>query len=282
MEGKIVIVTGANAGMGLATTIELAKLGATVIMACRDKERGKKALQVAQEESGSQHIHLMTCDLGSFQSIRTFVEEFKVAHSHLDVLINNAGVVTIKRTVTPEGHEAMMGVNHLGHFLLTNLLLDWLARADHGRVVVLSSGAHKAGRIHFEDPNLTKSFNVMKGYAQSKLANTLFTKELAERLKGTGITVNSVHPGGVSTSLGVDRKSGFGKTIHSLLRPFFLTPAQGAETAVYLATSPEVIEVSGEYFYKKKVAPVAKQAKDNQAAKKLWVWSEEETGLLRS
>lgn len=236
-------------------------------------------MKQAIEGSGSKELELMTCDLGSLASIRSFAAAFKEKYDRLDVLLNNAGVVTIKRETTTDGFEAMMGVNHLGHFLLTLELLELLLRAPQGRIVNLSSGAHKVGRIHFEDPHLTKSFNVVKGYAQSKLANILFTKELARRLNNSTVTVNSVHPGAVSTSLGVDRKSGFGKTVHKLLSPFFLTPLEGAGTAIYLATSPDVEMVTGEYYIKCKRAKVSARAADSQLAEQFWTWSKEQVGL---
>ncbi|WP_372010108.1 SDR family oxidoreductase [Paenibacillus chitinolyticus] len=282
MEHKIMMVTGANSGMGLATTIALARQGAKVVMVCRSEERGQSALREAMAASGSGEIELMQCDLGSLRSIRSFAADFKSRYDHLDVLINNAGVVSLKRETTSDGFEVMMGVNHLGHFLLTNLLLGPLKRAEQGRIVVVSSGAHKIGRIRWEDPHLTKGYTAWTGYAQSKLANILFTKELAVRLKGTAVTVNALHPGAVGTQIGVDRNTGFGKSVLAMLRPFFLTPAQGAETAVYLATSGNVSCATGEYFYRKKIAPVSARAKDKELAAKFWDWSAGEVGLQPS
>lgn len=278
MTGNIVVVTGANSGMGLATTIELAKMGAHVIMACRSQSRGAAALQKAQQESNGSKIELMTLDLGDFDSIRAFTADFKARYDKLDVLVNNAGVVTLKRELTKDGYEAMLGVNHLGHFLLTHELLEHLQHARQGRVVNVSSGAHKVGNIHFEDPNLDKGFNVAKGYAQSKLANILFTKELARRLQPTRVTANALHPGAVSTGIGVNRDTGFGKAVHKLLRPFFLTPLEGARTAIYLASSPEVEHVTGEYYIKGKPAKITERAKDPKLAARLWEWSEEQVG----
>lgn len=278
MTGKIAIVTGANSGMGLATTIELAKMGAHVIMACRSQSRGAAALQEAQQESNGLRIELMTLDLGDFDSIRAFASDFKAKYDRLDVLVNNAGVVALKRELTKDGYEAMLGVNHLGHFLLTNELLKHLQHARQGRVVNVSSGAHMVGKIHFDDPNLSRGFNVAKGYAQSKLANILFTKELARRLQPTRVTVNALHPGAVSTSIGVNRDTGFGKAVHKLLRPFFLTPLEGARTAIHLATSPEVEHVTGEYYIKCKPAKISERAKDPKLASRLWEWSEEQVG----
>jgi len=279
MTGKVVAVTGANSGMGLATTVELAKQGAHVVMICRSKERGELALEQARSQSGSSDIVLMTCDLGSFSSIRSFTAAFKQKYSQLDVLINNAGVVALKRTITSDGFESQIGINHLGHFLLTNELLDLLQRAPQGRIINVSSGAHKAGRIHFDDPNLTRGYNVAKGYAQSKLANILFTNELARRLTGTRVTVNSLHPGAVATNIGVDRKSGFGKSLHKLLKPFFRTPLEGAKTAIYLASSDEAANQTGQYFIDSKSVQTASKASNPELAAKLWAWSEQQVKL---
>lgn len=280
MSGKIAIITGANSGMGLASTIALARMGAHVIMACRSQARGEAALEQAKQAcNGCGDIRLMQLDLGSFSSIRQFASEYQAQYDRLDVLLNNAGVVTIKRETTADGYEAMLGVNHLGHFLLTNLLLGPLKQAQQGRIVNVSSGAHKIGKIHWEDPNLSKGFHVAKGYAQSKLANILFTKELARRLSGTGVTANALHPGAVSTSIGVNRETGFGKAVHRVLRPFFLTPDEGAKTAVYLASAPEVEQVTGDYFVKCKPVRTTEKAGDPQLAARLWEWSERQTGL---
>jgi NAD(P)-dependent dehydrogenase (short-subunit alcohol dehydrogenase family) len=279
MAGKVVMVTGANSGMGLATTVELAKQGAHVVMVCRSRERGERALEQARTQSGSEELVLMTCDLGSFASIRSFTAAFKQKYDRLDVLINNAGVVSLKRELTSDGFESQIGINHLGHFLLTNELLDLIKAAPQGRIVNLSSGAHKAGRIHFDDPNLAKGYNVVKGYSQSKLANILFTKELASRLAATRVTVNSVHPGAVATNIGVDRKTGFGKTVHKLLRPFFRTPLEGAKTAIYLASSDEAAGQTGQYYIDSKIVQTASKGSNAELAARLWAWSEQQVGL---
>jgi NAD(P)-dependent dehydrogenase (short-subunit alcohol dehydrogenase family) len=278
MKEKTVVVTGANSGVGLATATELARRGATVVMACRSASRGEQALKEARQRSGSEKLELMLCDLGSLESVRNFARELQSRHPVLDVLINNAGVITVKRETTADGFESQLGVNHLGHFLLTNLLLEPLKRASQGRIINVSSGAHKTGSIHWEDPHLTRSFGVWKAYSQSKLANILFTRALAERLRGTSVTANSLHPGAVGSNFGVDRRTGFGKPVMAFLGLFFLTPEQGAETSVYLAASDEVTSVSGEYFYRKKRAPVSKKAQDRESAERLWSWSEKEVG----
>lgn len=276
MEGKRVLVTGANSGMGLATTVALARMGAEVIMVCRSESRGQEALINAKQKSGSERLSLMLCDLGSLDSIRGFAESFHQKYDRLDVLINNAGVVTLKRQETEDGFERMLGVNHLGHFLLTGLLIDKLEAAPLARIVNVSSGAHKAGRLDWDDPHMKNKFNVMRGYGQSKLANIWFTNELAERIKETGMTANSLHPGAVGTQIGVDRNSGFGKSVLKLLSYVFLTPEQGAETAIYLASSPEVTGVNGKYFYRKKITETSALAADREQSKKLWEWSEKQ------
>ena len=278
-EKKLALITGATAGMGYATAVEMAKKGYAVVMTGRNEEKGLEAVAHAKRESGSEDLSFARCDLASLASIRAFADQFKQQHERLDVLINNAGVLTLKREETEDGFEKQLGVNHLGHFLLTNLLLDLLVRSEDGRIVTVSSGGHKWGSFYERDPHMKTRYSIMKGYGQSKLANILFTKELARRLQDTNVLANTLHPGAVATSLGVDRKTGFGKTIYKLLTPVFQTPAEGATTALYLATSPDLDGVSGEYFYKQKIAAVSDDARDVELAARLWAWSEKEVGL---
>ncbi|CAH1203244.1 SDR family oxidoreductase [Paenibacillus sp. JJ-223] len=281
MSIKTAIVTGANSGMGLATTIELAKQNYRVVMACRSEERGRQALQEALRESGSTHIELMLCDLGSLDSIRRFARGFRERYDTLDVLVNNAGVVMTKREETKDGFERCIGINHLGHFLLTLLLIEPLKAAEQGRIVNVSSGAYKAGKIHWDDPHLRQGFNPIKSYAQSKLANILFTRILARKLSHTRITANSLHPGAVGTSIGVNRNTGFGTRIMAFMGklPFFLTPAEGARTAIYLATSPDVQGISGAYFYREKEQELKPHVLNDAEAERFWTWSEQQVGL---
>ncbi|MEE3952413.1 SDR family oxidoreductase [Peribacillus frigoritolerans] len=276
MEKKLAIVTGANSGMGLATVISLAKKGVHVIMLCRNEEKGKKALLTAREETKSNNLELMICDLGSIESIHRSVNTFKENYDTLDLLINNAGVVTLKHQETKDGFESMLGVNHLGHFLLTTLLIDELKRSEDGRVVIVSSGAHKWGKIDFIDPYFHNGFNVIKGYGRSKLANVLFMKGLANRMAGTSVSVNALHPGAVATNIGVDRDTGFGKRFIKLLVPFFRTPEKGAQTAVFLAVSESVKGISGSYFYNEKEAPISKLAQNDELVELFWKWSEQQ------
>ena len=214
----------------------------------------------------------MMCDLEDFSSINAFVASVKSKYEKIDILVNNAGFISLDRQTTKEGFEKQFGINHLGHFLLSTKLIDLMY--EGARIVNVASGAHKVGNIHFEDINLEKGYNVIKAYSQSKLANVLFTRELARRLRDREITVNCCHPGAVATNIGIDRKTGFGKTITSLLKPFFQTPAEGARTAIFLATDDSVKNISGEYFYKCKIAPSSKKSKDMELAKRLYKLSE--------
>jgi NAD(P)-dependent dehydrogenase (short-subunit alcohol dehydrogenase family) len=272
MDNKLAIVTGANSGMGMATVEALSDEGAKVIMLCRSEKRGKEALQKLSEKKDRQ-LELMLCDLGDYDSIRSFVSRVKEKYKKIDVLVNNAGFISLDRQETKEGLERQFGINHIGHFLLTTELIDIMDKGS--RIVNVASGAHKTGKIHFDDINLTKGYNVIKGYSQSKLANVLFTRELARRLKDKGITVNCCHPGAVATNIGIDRETGFGKTITGLLKPFFQTPAEGARTAIFLATDDSVKDITGEYFYRCKIAHSSRRSKDMNLAKKLYEFSEQ-------
>lgn len=280
MNQKIAIVTGANSGMGLATSAALARKGIKVIMACRNRERGEAALSEARSRAGNgANLELMLCDLGSIASIRAFAAAYTAKYPALDILVNNAGVVAIKRQLTEDGFELDFGVNHLGHFLLTLLLLDRLKAAEQGRIVVVASGAYKIGSMHYGDPTLSKGFNPAKAYGRSKLANILFARELAKRLRDSRVTVNSLHPGAVGTNLGVNRDTGFGRTVMKLLSHVFLTPEQGADTAVYLATAPGLAGTTGQYFYRRKVKPLSARASSPEEAERLWAFSLRQVGL---
>lgn len=281
MTGKTALVTGANSGMGLATSVGLMQKGYRVLMACRSRERGEEALRRVEQAGGTGSAELVLCDLADLSSIRTFADDVHGRISSLDVLINNAGVVSPKRQETKDGFELALGVNHLGHFLSTCLLLDLVKQSGSGRIVVVASGAYKAGHIHFEDPHLRRSYNVVKSYGQSKLANILFARELALRVYDSGIAVNSLHPGAVLTQLGVNRGTGFGQGVYRALGklPSFQTPEEGASTALYLADSSEVEGISREYFYRGRSQNLNRRAEDDETAARLWAWSEAEVGL---
>ena len=276
LQNKTAIVTGANSGMGMATVRALSDMGAKVIMLCRSEKRGTEALEKLSSEK-YRDLELILCDLGNYDSIRAFANIVRRGYGHIDILVNNAGFISLDRQETKEGLERQFGINHIGHFLLTMSLLDLMG--EGGRIVNVASGAHKTGKIHFDDINLTKGFNVIKAYSQSKLANVLFTRELARRVKDRGITVNCCHPGAVATNIGIDRDTGFGKTVTGLLKPFFQTPEQGARTAIFLASDDSVSDITGEYFYKCRIAKSSRRSKDMELAKKLFEFSEELVGI---
>lgn len=270
MKGKIVLITGANSGIGKATAVALAKMGAKVVMMTRLKERGEIARQEVIATSGNSDIDLMQCDLADMASIRSFAAEFHSKYEQLDVLINNAGIYVAERQETADGFEYQIGVNHLGHFLLTHLLMDLLKKSAPARIINVSSGAHIGGRINFDDLHLTKRYSSWKSYAQSKLANVLFTYELARRLEGTGVTANCLHPGFVKTRFAVDRKTEKVSPMMKVSSLFSIPPEKGAETSVYLASSPEVEGVSGKYFVRMKAASSGRNSYDPVIARKLW------------
>lgn len=275
----IVLITGANSGMGKALSIALAQEQYHVVMLCRNETRGREAHEEVIQKSSSTDVDLMLCDLASMASIHQFAEDFKQRYSNLHILINNAGVITPKRQTSEDGFELQFAVNHLGHFLLTGLLLPLLTASAPARVINVSSGAHKVGIINFRDLQLEKSYTLIKAYSQSKLANILFTKEFARRYENSGITMNALHPGAVATNMGVDRETGFGQQITRLLKPFFLTPEGGAKTGIYLATSEEVASINGEYFYHQKIAKTGTLATNRMLQRRLWQISEELTGF---
>ncbi len=265
MKGKTVLITGATSGLGKETAKGIASLGATVVFTTRDTQRGEKIRQILIEETKNPHIEVLFCDLASFESIRKCSEEFLQKHDTVQVLINNAGVVDYHRRISKNGIENMFAVNYLAPFLLTNLLLETLKKSAPARIVNLTSGLH-SGTIHFEDLQFNKGFSGMKVYAHSKLAIILWTRLLAEKLKGTGVTVNCVNPGMSRTNLG--RDSGwFSRKIFQMLgKP----PSIAAQSPIYLATSPAVEAITGEYFEKNTIRKTKPETYDMDAAKKLW------------
>jgi NAD(P)-dependent dehydrogenase (short-subunit alcohol dehydrogenase family) len=286
MAGKTCIVTGANSGIGLETTIGLAKLGATVVMTSRNQAKGEAALAEVKNRSVSGRVELMFVDFASLASIRGFVEEFQSEHDRLDVLVNNAGGINTGRSETLDGFETTFGVNHLGYFLLTNLLLDSLKASAPSRIVSVSSRAHLRQKgMNFDDLNSEKSFSAMGSYGQSKLANVLFTYELARRLEGTGVTANCHHPGVVRSGFAQNNGGLISlavKAFYTLGMPFTKSNAQGAETSIYLASSPEVEGVTGKYFANSAETPSSRSSHDEEAQKRLWEISEQLTGLVVS
>lgn len=273
--GKVCLVTGANSGIGKVTATELARMGARVVMVCRDRRRGEAALAEIKQANGNEQIELMLCDLSSQADIRRFADEFKATHDRLDVLVNNAGVYMRKRTVTVDGIEATFAINHLGYFLLTNLLLDLLEQSAPSRIVSVSSDAHAHGHINFDDLQGVEHYGGVKAYCHSKLANILFTRELARRLAGTRVTANCLHPGAVAT--GIFRS--LPKIIEAIIKLVTLSPEKGAQTSIYLASSPAVEQVTGKYFVKCAEARPSAEAQNDEIAQRLWAESARLTGL---
>jgi len=266
LEARVFLVTGANSGIGKATAFGLARLGGTVVMACRSATRGEAARQDIVRDSGNSKVYLELVDLASEDSTRSFAEEFKRKYPRLDVLVNNAGVYTPHREVTPDGLERTFEVNYLSGFLLTHLLLDLLKKSAPSRIVNVSSSAHSGGTIHFDDLQGEQRYGGFGAYGQSKLAQILFTRELAGRLEGTGVTVNACHPGVIRTNLGIGGVSAFVRFV----RMFFKSPERGAETPIYLSVSPEVERVTGQYFANKHVREPSRAAQDPDVARRLF------------
>lgn len=283
LDGKTCLVTGATNGVGLETAVGLAKLGGTVVMTARNEAKGKGSLADVISRSGSESVDLMMADFASMASIRKFAEEFKKKYDRLEVVVNNAGAVNMSRSVTEDGFETTFGVNHLGYFLLTNLLLDLVKSSAPARIVNVSSRAHSRAAMDFDDLSAEKSYSGFTVYGRSKLANVLFTYELARRLEGTDVTANCLHPGVVRSGFGQNSNNGWlgilFKTFYTLAVPFSKSNAEGAETSIYLASSPEVEGVTGKYFADSQEVPSSAASQDVEAQGRLWEVSEEMCNL---
>ncbi|XP_041829770.1 retinol dehydrogenase 13-like isoform X1 [Melanotaenia boesemani] len=284
INGKTVVITGANTGIGKETAQELAERGGRIIMGCRNMEKCEAAAKEIRGNTLNPHVYAHHLDLASIKSIREFAERIKQEEERVDILINNAGVMRCPAWKTEDGFDMQFGVNHLGHFLLTNLLLEKLKESAPSRVINLTSLAHIIGKIDFEDLNWEKKkFDTKQAYCQSKLANVLFTRELAKRLQGTGVTVNAVHPGVVATELG--RHTGLHQSqfSNSVLSPFFSllvkSPQLGAQPSIYLAVSEEMEGVTGQYYDVMTEKEPAPQALDDETARRLWQVSSRLVGL---
>ena len=277
MQGKTVVITGANSGIGFETAKALAAKGADVVMACRDAARAQTALDQLKETVPNAKAQVMSLDLASFESIKTFVQQYQSQYQVLDVLVNNAGLFPMTEQKTAEGFEMQFGVNHLGHFLLTHLLLPELKAAGNARVVNVASMMHQIGKIDFNSFKGEKSYRPMQAYGQSKLANVLFTRELAKRYAADGITSYSLHPGGVGTNIA---GRGFIRRNLYKLMGGFMTPERGAQTSIYLASTSGVEKDSGEYFgQSSNKRKSSKLGQDMDLAGRLWDISEELSGI---
>ena len=277
MNGKNCMVTGANSGIGKVVAKELSRMGGRVTLVCRNQVKGEIARNEIENATGNKSVELILSDLSDLESVQALAKNYKGAHTKLNVLVNNAGLIMGKRTATVDGLETTFVVNYLSHFLLTSLLLDLLRNSAPSRVVNVTSDAHFRGHMSFEDLQEVRNYGVMRAYCQSKLAQVLFTYELAERLKGSGVTVNCVHPGAVRTRWG-DEAGALGIGIR-VARPFMLSPERGAETPIYLASSPDVEGVTGKFFSKKKERQSSSESYDQTEWKKLWEVSMKLAGL---
>jgi NAD(P)-dependent dehydrogenase (short-subunit alcohol dehydrogenase family) len=270
MKGKICLVTGATNGIGKATAQALAQMGATVVIVGRD---GRKTAQVNDEiraASGNQNVDWLLADLSSQQDIQRLAVEFKSKYSQLHVLLNNAGGTFKTRQLSVDGIEMTFALNHLAYFLLTNLLLDTIRAGAPSRIINVSSGAHSGGKIDFDNLQGERSYSSFGPYANSKLANILFTTELARCLEGTGVTVNALHPGLTSTGFGQNNPGLLMKIMGAVIPLIARSPEKGAETSIYLASSAEVQSITGKYFVDGRITQPAPQATDRAVAKKLW------------
>lgn len=276
MAGKTCILTGANTGIGKATAFGLAKMGATVVMVCRSLERGEAAMAEIKRGSGNDSVSLLLADLSSRAAIHRLAADFKAKYPNLHVLINNAGIIPKKRTVAEDGLETQFAVNHVAYFLLTNLLLDQLKASAPSRIINVSSQVHNGASIDFDDLQSERSYSPTRVYGWTKLANVLFTYELAHRLEGTRVTVNCLHPGTVATNMLADYMPG---GLRFLAKMIGVSSEEGAQTSLFLATSPEVEGVSGKYFVNQGAVHSSKASYDKTAARRLWQVSAELTGL---
>lgn len=278
MTGKTCLITGGNSGIGKATAIGLAKLGATVVIVSRDKDKSEAAIFEIRSLSRNKDVDSMVCDLSSLDSVRELAHDFMARYKQLHVLVNNAGVFLPKRVPTADGLETTFVTNHLGHFLLTNLLLDELKASSPSRIINLTSSAHYATEIDFEDLQGEKKYSGYQAYSQSKLANVLFTHQLAKKLEGTGVTVNSLHPGVVRTGFGKDQ-GGLMSIAVRIGSPFMMSAESAARAVIYLATSPEIEGVSGKFYSKGREKRSSNQSYDTASAERLWKVSAELTKL---
>ncbi len=272
---KTIAITGANSGIGYVTALECAKKGAHTVLICRNKERGEAARDSIRSASGNDRVDLLVADLSSLVSVRDLAREFASKYERLDVLVNNAGAIFNKRLVNEEGIELTFATNHLGYYRLTLLLLDLVKKSAPSRIVNVSSEAHRFVTGDPDDFQSTRSYSAFGAYGKSKCANILFTRELSRRLEGSNVTVNCLHPGFVKTNFGRDRANPGSGIMNAAISLFAITPEKGAETSVYLATSDEVEQTTGEYFINKKIARPSKIALSIDLSKRLWEISEE-------
>ena len=281
VDGKVVVITGATSGIGVEAARGLAGMGAQLVIVARDLDRGNRTSEDIRGSTGNPNVDVERCDLASQREIRRLASRLREKHPRIDVLINNAGLTMADRRLTEDGIETTLAVNHLAPFLLTNLLADPLRAGAPARVVTVASDAHRGTSLDFDDLSAERGYSGWTAYCRSKLANILFNLELASRLRGTGVTANCLHPGVVATGLG---RGGplLIRVFQSVARPLLLSPERGADTVVFLASSPEVEDASGGYYVKRRPVEPSAEARDPAAAERLWRISEELTGLASS
>ena len=279
MRGKVCMVTGATSGIGQVTAAALAAQGAHVIVVGRNRAKAQQVVGEIRRQTGNDAVWYLLADFSDLQQVRELAAAFSAQYSQLDVLVNNAGTYFNTRHPAPGGVEMTFHVNHLAHFLLTNLLLDTLTASAPARIVNVTSRAHEYDNMDFDDLGFERSYFGMKAYARSKLANLLFTYELARRLAGSGVTVNAVHPGGVATDIWRTNFPVLGPAIKWVMSLFALTPEEGADTLIYLASSPDVEGVTGKYFVEREAIASSPLSYDEQVAARLWEVSEELTAV---
>jgi retinol dehydrogenase-14 len=280
MTGKTVLITGGTGGIGKAAAIGLARMGARVGITGHDRARAVDAAAAITRESGNPAVDIFVADMSSQADVRRLAIGVLAIYPRLDVLLNNVGGFWAHRHLTADGLEHTFALNHLAPFLLTNLLLDRLVASSPARVVTVSSGAHSMGKIDFDDLMGQRNYSGSRAYNQSKLANVMFTYELARRLEGTGVTANAMHPGLTSTAFSAeDPALGF---LVRIMRPFMRSPAKGADTAIYLASAPDVAGVTGRYFADRVAKETSKPSYDTAAAARLWQVSADLVGLPQS
>ncbi len=281
LSGKVVLVTGATAGIGLEASAMLAGMGAELVLVARDRAKGDAALATVTARSSSRAVSLMLCDFASQAQIRALAARVTASHPKLHVLVNNAGSVNARREITEDGLERTFAVNHLGPFLLTSLLLEPLARGAPARVVTVASAAHRGGTMPFDDLQFERGgYSILRAYARSKLANVLFTAELARRLAGSGVTANCLHPGAVATNIWSHAPS-YARPFLAVAKMFMSSAAQGADTIVYLAASPEMEGQTGGYYERNRKIPPSQLAQDEDTAARLWEHSAALTSLSK-
>lgn len=280
MKDKVCLVTGASSGIGRATAVGLARMAARVVLVSRSRERGEEALAAIRAQSGNDNLGLLVADLSRQASVRQLAQSFQERFSHLHVLVNNAGVYSSRHQLTEDGIEITLAVNYLAPFLLTHLLLDRLRAATapsaHARIINVSSQSHYLARIKLDRLNTRKG---LRAYSQSKLALLLWTRELSQRLQGSGVTVNCLCPGWVSTSIGEKHSNRISAAVWWMCRFFLMSPERAARAVLYLASSPEVEPITGQFFMKQRQASPGRFAEDVALRQQLWTVSEELTGI---